>query len=255
MDLRALIFDINGTLIDIETDERREDAFRALTHFLVYQGVSIGWRELRDLYFETMRRQHAASPEAHPEIDVVSVWRALLEQHATGLPDALPVEKFRQLPLTLAEMHRALVRVRLRPFPEVRTVLEQMRPRFRLAIVSDHQTPYGLPELRAVGLRDFFDPVVISADHGFRKPDPRLFQYALAGVQARPDQAVYIGNDPYHDVGGAHAAGMKCVLFSSGPVKAHPFSTPADYVIYHFGQLPEAVRYLASPSHNESTHS
>ena len=209
MDLRALLFDINGTLHDFQTDEGREDDFRALAQFLAYQGVLIGWRPLRDLYFGTMRRQHAACREAHPEVDVVSVWREVLAQQATAWTRALPAEKVRQLPQFLAEMHRGLTRLRLRPFPGVHAVLGQLRPHYRLAVVSDHQTPYALPELRAAGLGDFFDPVVISADHGYRKPDPRLFGHALRGVGASPGQAVYVGNDLYHDVGGARAAGLR----------------------------------------------
>jgi putative hydrolase of the HAD superfamily len=248
VDLRALLFDINGTLIDIETDEHRDDVYRGLSRVLTFQGISLPWRSLRDLYFRTVQDHLRGSSEAHPEVDVVAVWRDIVERNASPYTHALPAEKLRQLPLFLAETQRALSRLRLQLFPDVPAVLGRLRPCYRLGIVSDHQTPYGLAELRTLGLAEFFDPVVISADHGFRKPDVRLFRYALKGVQARPEQALFVGNDLYHDVAGAHAAGMKCVLFSSGPVKHHPLSTPADYVIHHFGQLPEAIRYLAAGS-------
>jgi putative hydrolase of the HAD superfamily len=36
MDIRALLFDVNGTLIDIETDEGLEEIYRAIGHFLTY---------------------------------------------------------------------------------------------------------------------------------------------------------------------------------------------------------------------------
>ena len=51
-----------------------------------------------------------------------------------------------------------------------------------------------------MGLTDFFDPIVISGDHGFRKPDRRLFQMALDGVGVPAEQALYVGNDMYRDV-------------------------------------------------------
>ena len=41
MKIRALLFDVNGTLIDIETDEWMEEAYRAIAHFLTYQGLSL----------------------------------------------------------------------------------------------------------------------------------------------------------------------------------------------------------------------
>jgi putative hydrolase of the HAD superfamily len=246
MDLRALLFDINGTLIDIETDERRDDIYRGLSRVLTFQAIYVPWRSLRELYFRTVEEHLQRSSETHPDVDVVAVWRDIVERTASPETHLLPAEKLGQLPLFLAEMQRALSRLRLQLFPDVLAVLRQLCSRYRLAIVSDHQTPYALAELRTLGLAEFFDPIVISADHGFRKPDARLFRYALKGVQANPEQAIYIGNDLYHDVIGAHRAGMKCVLFSSGAVKHHPLSTTADYVIHHFGQLPEAIRYLAA---------
>jgi hypothetical protein len=41
MDIRALLFDSNGTLIDIRTDEGLEEIYRAIGHFLTYQGISL----------------------------------------------------------------------------------------------------------------------------------------------------------------------------------------------------------------------
>jgi len=46
-------------------------------------------------------------------------------------------------------------------------------------VVSDAQSAYALPELRAVALADYFAATIISGDYGYRKPDPRLFQAAL----------------------------------------------------------------------------
>ena len=57
MDIRALIFDINGTLIDIETDERMEQAYRAIAHFLTYQGITLHRWEVLNLYFQIMKEQ------------------------------------------------------------------------------------------------------------------------------------------------------------------------------------------------------
>ena len=50
MDIRALIFDVNSTLIDIETDEGMEEAYRTISHFLTYQGIMLHRWEVRDLY-------------------------------------------------------------------------------------------------------------------------------------------------------------------------------------------------------------
>ena len=53
-------------------------------------------------------------------------------------------------------------------------MLDELRPTYRLALVSDAQPCYALPEIKAVGLEGYFDPIIISAHYGFRKPDTRL---------------------------------------------------------------------------------
>jgi putative hydrolase of the HAD superfamily len=245
MAIRALIFDVNGTLIDIETNEAQEEVYRPLANFLSYQGISIGRGELRDLYFQTIRDQLAASREARPEVDVVAVWRDLLTRRGNAITQALPPEKLKQLPLFLAEMHRSLSRQRLQLFPEVRTVLEQLRPYYRFAVATDALSPYALPELRHVGLAEFFNPIIVSGDVGYRKPDPRLFRKALDALGTSAGETAYVGDDLEQDVLGAKQVGMKTVLFCSGPQQVDPFSTPADYVIYHFAELPRAINHIA----------
>jgi putative hydrolase of the HAD superfamily len=56
---------------------------------------------------------------------------------------------------------------------------------------------------------------VISGDHGFRKPDRRLFQIALDRLGINAENALYVGNDMYRDVHGAGRVGMRTVLVDS----------------------------------------
>ena len=71
-------------------------------------------------------------------------------------------------------MSSYLLDTTLAAFPQTQEILAQLKTRYRLAVVSDAQSAYGLPELRAVGLADYFRPIVISGDYGYRKSDPRL---------------------------------------------------------------------------------
>ena len=89
MDIRALLFDVNGTLIDIETDEWMEECYRAIAHFLTYQGIALHRGEVRDLYFQIMKEQFAASTEKYPEFDVVAVWREVLRRYGTDYTRSL----------------------------------------------------------------------------------------------------------------------------------------------------------------------
>ena len=246
MDIRALLFDVNGTLIDIETDEGLEEIYRAIAHFLAYQGIVMHRWEVRDLYFQIMQQQRAASAETFVEWDAVAVWRELLETKASDYTRSLPAEKRAQLPLFLAELHRGIARKRLRPFPQVQQTLDQLRSRYRMAVVSDAQSAYALPELRFAGLRDYFDPIIVSGDYGYRKPDARLFQKALDALHLQANQALYIGNDFYHDIFGAQQVGMKAIFVSYNQwYTSHQTITP-DYIMSRFDELPQAINHFIS---------
>jgi putative hydrolase of the HAD superfamily len=245
MEIRALLFDVNGTLIDIETDEWMEEAYRAIAHFLAYQGIALHRGEVRDLYFRIMKEQFAASAEKYPEFDVIAVWREVLRRCATDYTRSLGAEKLRQMPLFLAELQRGISRKRLAAFPQTQEILAGMKTRHRLAVVSDAQSAYGLPELRAAGLAGYFQSVIISGDYGYRKPDPRLFQAALTALQVRPEEAIFIGNDRFRDVLGARQAGMKTILFCPYGNPGGSPETEPEYILYEFAGLPRVIEFLA----------
>ncbi len=244
MDVRAILFDVNGTLIDIETNEGLEEIYRAIGHFLLYQGISLHRWEVRDLYFQIMQRQRAKSTEEFVEWDAVEVWREFLRTASTATTLYLSPEKQEQLPLFLAELHRGIARKRLRPYPQVLETLEQLRPHYRLGVVSDAQSAYAIPELRAVGLLNYFDPIIISGDYGYRKPDARLFQKALTALKIQPEQAIFVGNDLYHDISGAQQIGMKAILVSYNQSNTVYQTVVPDYTISGFAILPQAISHF-----------
>lgn len=244
MDIRALVFDVNGTLIDIETDEGLEEIYRAIAHFLMYQGISIHRWEVRDLYFQLMNQQREKSSELFAEWDAVEVWREFLNVKASEYTRSLPKEKQAQLPLFLAELHRGIARKRLRLYPQVQETLDLLHTRYHMAIVSDAQSAYAVPELRAVGIASYFNPIIVSGDYGYRKPDIRLFQKALDGMEVQPHQALYIGNDLYHDIHGAQQAGMKAIYVSYNQSNPMSGTIEPDYILYRFAELPQAISYF-----------
>ena len=64
-----------------------------------------------------------------------------------------------------------------------------------------------LTNLELYGIRDYFDPVVLSSEYGRRKPDPAIFHYAARLANVPASQCVYIGDRIMRDVLGAKRAG------------------------------------------------
>lgn len=241
--IRALIFDINGTLTNIRTNEEDDAVWRTVASFLIYQGVMLAPDRLRDLYYDENRRQRLDSGEKHPEFDAVRLFDNIIDDNATSYTRSLPKKKRKLLGLLTAEVFRAATLERLELYSGVKETLKKLKKKYRLAAVSDGQTAWAYPELHAVGLTKFFDPIIVSGDFGYRKPDPRLYKKALKQIGARPDETVFIGNDLYRDVFGAQSVGIKTVFFKSNQGD-HDFSARPDVTIKEFSGLVDAVRLL-----------
>lgn len=87
-----------------------------------------------------------------------------------------------------------------------------------LAALERAGIPYGIVTngrarkrhtLRLLGLERRAACVVVSGEHGCRKPDSALFQRAADALGAPPERILFVGDDPRRDVRGARAAGMR----------------------------------------------
>jgi putative hydrolase of the HAD superfamily len=97
-------------------------------------------------------------------------------------------------------------------YDDVEPTLGALRRRgMRLGVVSNWDT-----RLRGIsaglGLDRLVDFVVISAEVGVRKPDPRIFEEALRRAGVRAGEAVHVGDLPEEDVEGARRAGLGAFL-------------------------------------------
>jgi len=244
MKFKALFVDLNGTLIDILTDEGYADAYRMISNLLDYQGVGIAPDELRRLFFEIAKRQKRDSGEPHPEFDVVAIFSEIIERFGGDRTRALPPDKLRWLPVFLAEAYRSAIRFKLALYPDVKAVMDKLSVRYRMATISDGQGVWARPELASAGLAEYFETVVVSGDYGYRKPDKRIFETALSRMNLRPEEVVFVGNDMYRDIWGAHEMGMKTVFFRSNQGDWRSRGAEPDYIIYNFRELPAAIEFL-----------
>ena len=62
-----------------------------------------------------------------------------------------------------------------------------------------------------------------------------------------PEEVIFIGNDMYRDVYGAHEIGMKTVFFRSNQGEQNFCGADADYIVYQFRELFNAIEFLNRP--------
>jgi len=110
-------------------------------------------------------------------------------------------------------------------FPEVHDTLELLRSRgFKLAVISNWDERLR-PLLHSLELDRYFEEIVISCEVGAAKPSVMIFSRTAEALKLSPSEILHVGDDPIADVGGAHGAGFKAVLLDrageNGPGRTH----------------------------------
>ena len=93
---------------------------------------------------------------------------------------------------------------------DVPDVLEDLRQRFRLGMVSNYPCGNAIRRsLDRVDIAHFFDPIVISGEFGYVKPHRSIFEAALDELGASPERVLFVGDRWDADMVGAYQVGMK----------------------------------------------
>jgi len=97
------------------------------------------------------------------------------------------------------------------------TVLQQLHSDgYRVAIVSN--SPWGCPaylwreEIERHGMNKLIDTVVFCRDVGWRKPAHQIFIHTMEKLGSKPEESLFIGDDPRWDFYGPRTVGIGAVL-------------------------------------------
>ena len=239
--IKGLLFDLNGTLIDIMTNEYDDNVYRITANFLSYYGVNISPETLKEKYFFLNRKQRNESREEFPEFDSAKIFYDIISEFSSH-----PEENIVRLSKYASRVYRASTRFKLQLYPGVYNTLEILLLRkFQMAALTDGQSLWAVPKLKVCGINNFFSFSIVSGDYGFRKPDKRLFDAAMEKFALPSEEILFVGNDMYRDVYGAKRAGLKCVFFKSNQGEQNFCGKEPDYIIYNFPQLIEAIEFLS----------
>ena len=102
----------------------------------------------------------------------------------------------------------------LRPFEDVRPLFEALRTAgVQLGIITHGWTLKQAEKLVRLGLLELLDPkaVFISDQIGISKPNPKLYAHALDELGRRPDEVMYVGDSPAHDIAPPQSLGITAV--------------------------------------------
>lgn len=116
------------------------------------------------------------------------------------------------LAATLTERYRSERRARHDwLFPESRAILDELRPRYPLALITNGAPDIQRDKLAGSGLETYFPVVQVSVEAGYGKPNPAIFARALDTLDVAPEDAVMVGDNPARDILGANRAGIRAI--------------------------------------------
>ena len=121
-----------------------------------------------------------------------------------------------------------------------RELMDYLRSRgYRMHMCSNgfHEVQYK--KLRACGLQDHFDTIILSEDAGANKPSALFFEYAIRQTGARKDTTLMIGDNFQTDILGAKHYGLDTAYFNRTP--ENPAEEPVDYEVSQLCQLMEIL--------------
>ena len=210
----ALVFDLDGTLVDSLPDLRA-----ALNEML--RGLA-----RRELSADEVRRMIGDGTHA-------LVTRAL---RATG--EVVDLENAHQ---RFQDFYEAAPTRLSRLYPDVATTLRSLTGSgARLAICTNKQQAATLAVLDGFNIAKYFEVIVGGDVVPFRKPDPRHLLTALEQLRASPNESVMIG-DNENDYAAARAAGVAVILMRYGYLRVPPETLAPDAWLDQFADIPPAL--------------
>lgn len=93
-------------------------------------------------------------------------------------------------------------------------LLEYLQPNYRLHLITNGFHGVQHRKIQNSGIAHFFDTVTTSEDVGAKKPNPKVFEYALALAGVTATTAMMIGDSFEADILGAEAVGFKTIFFN-----------------------------------------
>ena len=237
-DLKAILFDLDDTLFP--TSEFALAARKAAVRAMVDAGLGLP----EDVVLTEL-------------LEVIGEFSSNYSQHFNKLLQRLDPTgaRHRNSALVIAAGVSAYHDTKFRtlaPFDDVVPFLTFARAAgLRLGIVSHGWTSKQAEKIVRLGLTPYLDQdaIFISEDIGINKPNPKLYQRALAAMGLEPTQVMYVGDSPAHDVTPTHGLGMVAVWARrASKWRGTIDHTDADHVIDDFNQLEEIVRGHLGPS-------
>jgi len=223
--LRAVFFDFGGTLMDAASDKRAhvEIAEKVKKRYSLKQSLDEIAREFDHILF-------AYSPERARKW--VKSERIIAEFFRRLVGEQLDTQWLWE---TYFDAHRRHCRL----FPDAKPTIEEIKELgLHTGIISDIDDEYFSFQTRQFSMDGMFDSITTSEEVGVGKPNPRIFEVALAKARCASRETVYVGDSFEKDIVGAKKAGMHTIWYRGST------SESADWTVQRLSEIPPIITQL-----------
>jgi HAD superfamily hydrolase (TIGR01509 family) len=209
MPIRAMVFDLFDTLVDLHFDAsdttevagRRVHSFVARLHGALRERAEVDLETFMEAVSEVDRSE--GKPRYREGREFPTLERFASVVRLLGLEDPELAEI-----LTVTHMSGIVEGVSVLHHHDA--ILDRLGRRAKVGLCSNFShTETALRVIEEAGLRPHLDAVVISEEVGFRKPRPEIFRATLDALGVGAEETLHVGDDLRADVGGAAPLGIR----------------------------------------------
>ncbi len=235
--IAAVFFDLDGTLLDDDANWKR--SVPATVNAVTDRHPHIDAEELEEAYFRNSRKvwDEIRGAEVSPFGDMdattisTSAWNGALAD--IGIDDEEILNR------AVGTYHR-LRNTGLVAFDDVEECLGILRSKYRLGVITNGHAETQRPKLDSAVISGYFESVT-TVDIGHGKPQVEIFDHALNTLGVSANEAVYVGDYLFWDVGGANAAGMHSIWLNRKGHEREAGEPEPDAEIKSLADLPGVV--------------
>ena len=206
------IFDLYGTLVDINTNESKPYLWKKVSELYAYHGAIYTPAEFKKSYLrlcsahtDALRAKNGAE---YPEIQLEYVFMDLFSEKGVEVS----METVREIGLAFRSISTKFLCL----YDGVIDLLDSIHAADRKAyLLSNAQEMFTKHEMIALGIYDKFDGIVFSSDEGLCKPEERFFRTVVERYDLNISECIMIGNDANTDIRGANFIGMDSLYIHS----------------------------------------
>ena len=214
------MFDLYGTLIDINTDEWDMKLWEKLTILYRYKGARYTAEEINKLYNQFVEDEKKRVRRRHPEYSVIDI---KIEKVFKKLFTVKGVKTTKRELAEICTAFRCYSTKYIKLYDGVLDLLDTLKAKGKgVYLLSNAQRLFTENELNMFGLTKYFDGIVISSDEECSKPDTHYFDILIDRYGLEKAETIMVGNDFISDIQGAHDAGLRSLYIHqsiSPPIK------------------------------------